>query len=155
MGQICQFSHFPPIFELKCSQIFCYCTFSMPVGSKQLIEQILEKEFFFKNDIFGIFRPKNHKNCQKIIFYFEKWKFFLAHLNHMGRPTFFMFYTFWFGQKSRQKWDIFGIFGPKNHKNGQKTFFYFEKWNFFWHTLIIWEDQHFSCNTLFDSVKKK
>ena len=99
MGQICQFSHFPPIFELKCSQIFCYCTFSMPVGSKQLIEQILEKEFFFKNDIFGIFRPKNHKNCQKIIFYFEKWKFF-------------------------------------------------------WHTLIIWEGQHFSCFTLFDLVKK-
>ena len=99
MGQICQFSHFLPIFYLQCSQIFCYCTFSVPVGSQQLIEPILEKDFFFKNDIFCIFRPKNHKN-------------------------------------------------------GQKTFFYFEKWKFFWHTLIIWEDQHFSCFTLLIQSKK-
>ena len=47
----------------------------------------------------------------------------------------------------------FSCFG-QNHKNGQKTIFYFEKWNFFGHILIIWEDQHFSCNKLFDSVKK-
>ena len=43
-----------------------------------------------KCDIFSIFGPKNHKKGQKTIFSFEKWKFFLAHLNHLGRPTFFM-----------------------------------------------------------------
>ena len=89
----------PPFFTCNAAKYFVIALLSVPVGSKQLIEQILEKDFFFKNDIFGIFRPKNHKNGQKTIFYFEKWKFFL-------------------------------------------------------HTLIIWEDQHFSCNTLFDSVKK-
>ena len=44
---------------------------------------------------------QNHKNGQKSIFYFESWKFFSAHLNHLGRQFFCIFYTFWFDQK---KW---------------------------------------------------
>ena len=62
----------------------------MSVSPNLLREQIIEKELFKKIDIFGIFGPKNHKNGQKTIFYFEKWKFFLAHLNHLGKPTFFI-----------------------------------------------------------------
>ena len=56
---------------------------------------------------------------------------------------------------SKEKIDFwpFSCFG-QNHKNGQKTIFYFEKWKFFSHTLIIWGDEIFSFFTLFDSVKK-
>ena len=61
------------------------------------------------------------------------------------------------GQK-REKWAMresaFFTILAKIKKMAKKNIFYFEKWKFFWHTLIIWEDQHFSCNTLFDSVKK-
>ena len=41
----------------------------------------------------------------------------------------------------------------KNHKNGQKLIFSFERWKFFWHTLIIWENCTFSFSTLFDLLK--
>ena len=48
------------------------------------------------------FWPK-HENGQKSIFSLEKWKFFLAHLNHLGRQIFFSFYIFYSVKKSRQK----------------------------------------------------
>jgi len=44
--------------------------------------------------------------------------------------------------------------GQKITKIAKKSFFILKSGNFFWHTLIIWEDQHFSCFTLFDFVKK-
>ena len=74
---------------------------------------------------------------------------------------FSIFATFWlrYAKKkfhfSKEKMDFwpFSCFG-QNHKNGQKNIFYFEKWNFFWHTLIIWGDENFSFFKLFDSVKK-
>ena len=47
---------------------------------------------------------QNHKNGQKSIFYFERWKFFSGNLNHLGRLKFFIFYTFWFNQKNEQNW---------------------------------------------------
>ena len=55
----------------------------------------------------------------------------------------------------KKKW-IFGHFRvlAKITKMAKKPFFILKSGNFFGHTLIIWEDQHFSCNTLFDSVKK-
>ena len=64
------------------------------------------------------------KNGQKSIFYFERWKFFSVHLNHLGRQFFCIFYTFWFNQK---KWakskkthfcarPIFSVFGLKMPK---------------------------------------
>ena len=64
---------------------------------------------------------QNHKNGQKSIFSFERWKFFSAHLNHLGGLKFFIFYTFWFDQKKWAKskkthfraWPIFSIFGPQ------------------------------------------
>ena len=67
---------------------------------------------------------QNHKNGQKSIFYFERWKFFSAHLNHLGRQFFCIFYTFWFDQKKWAKskkthfgaWPIFSVFGPKMPK---------------------------------------
>ena len=66
----------------------------------------------------------NHKNGQKSIFYFERWKFFLAHLIHLERQFFCIFYTFWFDQKKWAKlkkthfhaWPIFSVFGPKMPK---------------------------------------
>ena len=42
----------------------------------------------------------------------------------------------------------------KNHKNGQKLIFSFERWKFFLHTLIICENWTFSFSTLFDLLKK-
>ena len=62
----------PPFFTCNAAKYFVIALLSVPVGSKQLIEQILEKDFFFKNDIFGIFRPKNHKNGQKTFFFILK-----------------------------------------------------------------------------------
>ena len=67
---------------------------------------------------------QNHKNGQKSIFYFERWKFFSAHLNHLGRQFFCIFYTFWFDQKKWAKLKkrhfrarpIFSVFGPKMPK---------------------------------------
>ena len=85
-----------------------------------------------KIDIFCIFGPKtekmgraqNYKNGQKSIFSFESWKFFSAHLNHLGRQFFCIFYTFRFDQKKWAKskkrhfhaWPIFSVFGPKMPK---------------------------------------
>ena len=100
MGQICQFSHFPPIFYLQCSQIFCYCTFVRVSWFKTTHRTNLRKGFFLL------------------------------------------------------KWHFLAFLGQKITKMAQKPFFYFEKWKLFWHTLIIWEDQHFSCFTLFGLVKK-
>ena len=37
-------------------------------------------------------------------FSFEKWKFFLADLNHFGKPKFFSFYIFDLVKKSGRKW---------------------------------------------------
>ena len=62
----------PPNFTCNAAKYFVIALLSVPVGSKQLIEQILEKDFFFKNDIFGIFRPKNHKNGPKTFFFILK-----------------------------------------------------------------------------------
>ena len=59
----------PPFFTCNAAKYFVIALLSVPVGSKQLIEQILEKDFFFKNDIF---RPKNHKNGQKTFFFILK-----------------------------------------------------------------------------------
>ena len=67
---------------------------------------------------------QNHKKDQKSVFSLERWKFFSAHLNHLGRQFFCIFYTFWFDQK---KWakskkrhfraqPIFLVFGPKMPK---------------------------------------
>ena len=45
-------------------------------------------------------------------------------------------------------------FWPK-HENGQKSIFSFEKWKFFfWHTLVIWGDLHFSVFTFLIWSKK-
>ena len=56
----------------------------------------------------------------------------------------------------QKKKRIFGHFRvlAKITKMAKKPFFILKSGNFFSHTLIIWEDQHFSCNTLLDSVKK-
>ena len=67
---------------------------------------------------------QNHKNGQKSIFSFERWKFFLAHLNHLGRQFFFHFLHFFIQSKkwakSKKKhfcaWPIFSVFGPKMPK---------------------------------------
>ena len=44
----------------------------------------------------------NHKNGQKSIFSFERWKFFSTYPNRLGRLKFCIFYTFWFDQKNGQ-----------------------------------------------------
>ena len=72
----------------------------------------------------------------------------------MGRPTFFMFYTFDSVKKVGKNVIFLAFLDLKITKMAKKPFFLLKSGNFFWHTLIIWEDQHFSCNTLFDSVKK-
>ena len=73
---------------------------------------------------------QNHKNGQKSIFYFVRWKFFSAHLNHLGRLKFFIFYTFWFDKKNGQNWKKtlsrtahFFSFWPKNINFHEKMFF--------------------------------
>ena len=66
---------------------------------------------------------QNRKNAQKFIFYFKRWKFFLAPHNYLGRLKFFIFYTFWFDKKMgkiRKKalshTTLFSVFGPKMPK---------------------------------------
>ena len=44
---------------------------------------------------------KNHKNGQKL-----KVEIFLAHLNHLGKLYFFIFYTFWFVKNQKLKLKI-------------------------------------------------
>ena len=55
-----------------------------------------------------------------------------------------------------KKKSIFGRFCDfgKNHKNGQKLTFSFERWKFFQHTFIIWENSTFSFFILFYLLKK-
>ena len=96
--------------------------------------RVFKKISTLKKWIFGHFcdfakitkRPKNH-------FFFWKWKFFSAHLNHLGRQFFCIFYTFWFDQKKWAKskkrhfcaWSIFSVVGPKKQK-------YQFSWIFLW-----------------------
>ena len=87
-----------------------------------------KKNFHFfqeKMDFWPFLRIfENHKNGQKSIFSWKKWKFFLAHPNHLGRWYFFIFYTFHEGQVKGAKNQkihfcallIFVVFGPKMGK---------------------------------------
>ena len=89
---------------------------------------------------------QNHKNGQKTIFYFEKWKFFLAHLNHLGRRKFFIFYTFWFGQKRWQKWKKYTfVHGPFLQFLAQKC----QKYPFSWKNpflrFVLWVISERKC----------
>ena len=67
---------------------------------------------------------QNHNNGQKSIFSLQKWNFFSAPLNHLGRQIFWIFYTLWFDQKKWAKlkkthfcaWPTFSVFGPKMPK---------------------------------------
>ena len=62
--------------------------------------------FKIKNWFLAIFviLAKSQKWPKIYFFSFEKWNFFLAHLNHLGRLNFFVFYTFWFDKKNGQNW---------------------------------------------------
>ena len=82
---------------------------------------------------------QNHKNGQKSIFYFERWKFFSAHLNHLGRQFFCIFYTFWFDQKNGQNWKkpTFAH-GPLFQFLAQKCQKYKFSWKIPFLTIFLW-----------------
>ena len=66
--------------------------------------------FLRKNRFLAIFviLEKSQKR-PKSFFSFERWKFFLTHLNHLGKQYFFIFYTFWFDQNKSKK-TLFSLF---------------------------------------------
>ena len=82
---------------------------------------------------------QNHKNGQKSIFYFERWKFFSTHLNHLGRQFFCIFYTFWFDQKkwAKSKKDTFAH-GPFFQFLAQKCQKYQFSWKNLFLTIFLW-----------------
>ena len=102
-----------------------------------------KKNFHFfqeKMDFWPFLRIfENHKNGQKSIFSWKKWKFFLAHPNHLGRWYFFISYTFQEGQVKGAKITnnhfcailIFAVFSPKM---GKKIEFY----KIFFLTIFHW-----------------
>ena len=94
------------------------------------------------------------KMAKKPFFYFEKWKLFWHTLIIWEDQHFSCFTLFGLVKKVGKNEIFLAFMGQKITKIAKKPFFIFKSGNFFWHTLIIWEDQHFSCNTLFDLVKK-
>ena len=66
--------------------------------------------FLRKNWFLAIFviLEKSQKR-PKIVFFFWKVEIFLAHLNHLGKQYFSIFYTFWF-DKNKSKKTIFSLF---------------------------------------------
>ena len=89
-----------------------------------------------KKWIFGHFCDfrKIRKMAKKSILSFERWKFFLAHHNHLRRLKFFIFYTFWFDQK---KWAKL-----KKATFVHEPFFQFlpqkcQKYQFSWKNLLL------------------
>ena len=93
------------------------------------------------------------KMAKKPFFYFEKWKLFWHTLIIWEDQHFSCFTLFGLVKKVGKNEIFLAFMGQKITKIAKKPFL-FLKVDFFWHTLIIWEDQHFSCNTLFDLVKK-
>ena len=96
-----------------------------------------EKISTFQNKkwIFGHFCDfgKITKMAKNPFFYFERWRFFLPHLNHLGRLKFFILYTFWFYQKmGKIKKDTFAH-GQFFHFLAQK----YQKYQFSWKNLFL------------------
>ena len=90
----------PKTEKMGCAQKWVFFNFALFFDlikklSPQMIKVCQKKfpPFKRKKYMFGHFCDfaKITKNGQKSIFYFERWKFFLAHLNHSG-DNFFVFY---------------------------------------------------------------
>ena len=96
--------------------------------------------FKIKNGFLAVFviLPKSQK-WPKIDFLFWKVEFFLAHLNHLGRLKFFIFYTFWFDKKNGQnrKKPTFAH-GPFFQFLAQKCQKYQFSWKNLFLTIFLW-----------------
>ena len=83
--------------------------FSNDWGVQKFFSCFLRKNWFLA--VFVILEKSQKR--PKIIFFFWKVEIFLAHLNHLGKQYFFIFYNFGFNQKKIKKDTFFHFFWPK------------------------------------------
>ena len=114
----------------------------------------LRKGIFHENWYFCHFLAKNGKNypCTKVfvlIFthFFNKSKSVENEKVQFSQMIKVYQKNFHLSKEKINFWPFLWFF--QNHKNSQKIIFSFERWTFFWHTIIIWGNITFSFWTLF------